>query len=127
MILLCCASELGLPEDLSAIEVILYYYYYYHNGHATFGDETVEPKIVGRTLRRPTRDCKKTIEQETYWLNLRLLCENALEYNRLIFCCFIDAFVRCAICFVSMEAAINIARCLENLYNEQSAEIGTPV
>ena len=32
MILLCCASELGLPEDLSAIEVILYYYYYrpYH-------------------------------------------------------------------------------------------------
>ena len=28
MILLCCASELGLPEDLSAIEVILYYYYY---------------------------------------------------------------------------------------------------
>ena len=29
MILLCCASELGLPEDLSAIEVILYYYYYY--------------------------------------------------------------------------------------------------
>ena len=25
MILLCCASELGLPEDLSAI-VILYYY-----------------------------------------------------------------------------------------------------
>ena len=23
MILLCCASELGLPEDLSAIEVIL--------------------------------------------------------------------------------------------------------
>ena len=24
MILLCCASELGLPEDLSAIEVILY-------------------------------------------------------------------------------------------------------
>ena len=31
MILLCCASELGLPEDLSAIEVILYYYYYYYN------------------------------------------------------------------------------------------------
>ena len=30
MILLCCASELGLPEDLSAIEVILYYYYYYY-------------------------------------------------------------------------------------------------
>ena len=30
MILLCCASELGLPEDLSAIEVILYYYYYYN-------------------------------------------------------------------------------------------------
>ena len=29
MILLCCASELGLPEDLSAIEVILYYYYYF--------------------------------------------------------------------------------------------------
>ena len=29
MILFCCASELGLPEDLSAIEVILYYYYYY--------------------------------------------------------------------------------------------------
>ena len=27
MILFCCASELGLPEDLSAIEVILYYYY----------------------------------------------------------------------------------------------------
>ena len=26
MILFCCASELGLPEDLSAIEVILYYY-----------------------------------------------------------------------------------------------------
>ena len=25
MILLCCASELGLPEDLSTIEVILYY------------------------------------------------------------------------------------------------------
>ena len=24
MILLCCASELGLPEDLSAIEVILF-------------------------------------------------------------------------------------------------------
>ena len=31
MILLCCASELGLPEDLSAIEVILYYYYYYYS------------------------------------------------------------------------------------------------
>ena len=30
MILFCCASELGLPEDLSAIEVILYYYYYYY-------------------------------------------------------------------------------------------------
>ena len=29
MILFYCASELGLPEDLSAIEVILYYYYYY--------------------------------------------------------------------------------------------------
>ena len=29
MILFCCASELGLPEDLSAIGVILYYYYYY--------------------------------------------------------------------------------------------------
>ena len=29
MILFCCASELGPPEDLSAIEVILYYYYYY--------------------------------------------------------------------------------------------------
>ena len=28
MILFCCASELGPPEDLSAIEVILYYYYY---------------------------------------------------------------------------------------------------
>ena len=28
MILFCCASELGLPEDLSAIEVILYYYHY---------------------------------------------------------------------------------------------------
>ena len=27
MILFCCASELGPPEDLSAIEVILYYYY----------------------------------------------------------------------------------------------------
>ena len=27
MVLFCCASELGLPEDLSAIEVILYYYY----------------------------------------------------------------------------------------------------
>ena len=26
MILFCCASELGLHEDLSAIEVILYYY-----------------------------------------------------------------------------------------------------
>ena len=25
MILFCCASELGPPEDLSAIEVILYY------------------------------------------------------------------------------------------------------
>ena len=33
MILLCCASELGLPEDLSAIEVILYYYYYYYYLH----------------------------------------------------------------------------------------------
>ena len=31
MILLCCATELGLPKDLSAIEVILYYYYYYCN------------------------------------------------------------------------------------------------
>ena len=31
MILFCCASELGLPEDLSAIEVILYYYYYEFN------------------------------------------------------------------------------------------------
>ena len=31
MILFCCASELGLPEDLSAIEVILYYYYYYYS------------------------------------------------------------------------------------------------
>ena len=30
MILFCCASELGPPEDLSAIEVILYYYYHYH-------------------------------------------------------------------------------------------------
>ena len=29
MILICCASELGPPDDLSAIEVILYYYYYY--------------------------------------------------------------------------------------------------
>ena len=28
MILFCCASELGPPEDVSAIEVILYYYYY---------------------------------------------------------------------------------------------------
>ena len=28
MILFCCASEFGPPEDLSAIEVILYYYYY---------------------------------------------------------------------------------------------------
>ena len=27
MILFCCASELGLPDDLSAIEVILHYYY----------------------------------------------------------------------------------------------------
>ena len=31
MILFCCASELGLPEDLSAIEVILYYYYYHYS------------------------------------------------------------------------------------------------
>ena len=30
MILFCCDSELGPPEDLSAIEVILYYYYYYY-------------------------------------------------------------------------------------------------
>ena len=30
MVLFCCASELGPPEDLSAIEVILYYYYYYY-------------------------------------------------------------------------------------------------
>ena len=30
MILFCCASELGTPEDLSAIEIILYYYYYYY-------------------------------------------------------------------------------------------------
>ena len=29
MILFCCASVLGPPEDLSAIKVILYYYYYY--------------------------------------------------------------------------------------------------
>ena len=27
MILFCFASERGLPEDLSAIEVLLYYYY----------------------------------------------------------------------------------------------------
>ena len=33
MILFCCASELGLPEDLSAIEVILYYYYIIHMCH----------------------------------------------------------------------------------------------
>ena len=36
MILLCCASELGLPEDLSAIEVILYYYYYYIIGQEVY-------------------------------------------------------------------------------------------
>ena len=36
MILFCCASELGLPEDLSAIEVILYYYYY------MFGDVCIK-------------------------------------------------------------------------------------
>ena len=36
MILLCCASELGLPEDLSAIEVILYYYYYYYHSPLIF-------------------------------------------------------------------------------------------
>ena len=31
MILFCCASELGPPEDLRAIEVILYYYYSYYD------------------------------------------------------------------------------------------------
>ena len=32
MILFCCASELGLPEDLSAIEVILYYIIMFMDG-----------------------------------------------------------------------------------------------
>ena len=41
MILLCCASELGLPEDLSAIEVILYYYYYNNNHHICISCDSV--------------------------------------------------------------------------------------
>ena len=47
MILLCCASELGLPEDLSAIEVILYYYYYYVIIPAKFIEILAHPLCYG--------------------------------------------------------------------------------
>ena len=47
MILLCCASELGLPEDLSAIEVILYYYYYYYLANGLVANRLAWIVLIG--------------------------------------------------------------------------------
>ena len=46
MILFYCASELGLPEDLSAIEVILYYYYYYYRPNTILYSTTVKAEQI---------------------------------------------------------------------------------
>ena len=64
MILFCCAFELGLPEDLSAIEVILYYYYY--------------------TIPHPScilRSCH-------CFLGIRSVFSVVMQPGLLLFCCF---------------------------------------
>ena len=53
MILFCCASELGPPEDLSAIEVILYYYYYYREmNRADLAYDRVPYELIWWCLRK---------------------------------------------------------------------------
>ena len=63
MILFCCASELGPPENLSAIEVILYYYYYYNHSVAVIS-YFILPGLTSRVRLCGVKRCTALSKEE---------------------------------------------------------------